>query len=449
MKLFTKEIDKQLFAQYPKGSDLENQMVIAKIFNPYGRGIYYLLNSDPNDSDYLWAIVDLFEVEMGSVSRSELQTVKLPPFGLGFERDLYFSPKPAKEVWEGLMKGKRFAHGGYMAKGGKIVGYEVEYEKLVGGERERDIKSFKTKEEAEEFAKENYGYVENVYEGQYEYVKGGEMEEGVDLFEDYDDIPVNVQKILQKYDFEEGDYRTLKKAKEDVEKVGYTFEYSLDGTAYDLRKIGQKGKSEDEYAKGGEITPYIVWVSKDGEKRELFGEYKSKRAADMQMNKLWPKGEYKQMGNKPKSMYEKEGFYADGGMMAKGGEIYSSDNLYHLQVLKDGEEVDKNKFRARSLKEAKEISEDEYEGYYENKYGKNLTFIVSEAMAMGGKVKFEDKVKAVKESLLKRKKVSPKVQKDYGKTYSPKEAEESAKRIIGAQTAKYELKKNSKKAVKQ
>jgi len=62
-------------------------------------------------------------------------------------------------------------------------------------------------------------------------------------------------------------------------------------------------------------------------------------------------------------------------------------------------------------------------------------------MAMGGKVKFEDKVKAIKASLLKRKKVSPKVQKDYGKTYSPKEAEESAKRIVGAQTAKYELKK--------
>jgi hypothetical protein len=197
------------------------------------------------------------------------------------------------------------------------------------------------------------------------------------------------------------------------------------------------------------------------------------------------------MGNKSKSSYEKEGFYADGGetsaaehnikqaryggKMAKGGGIYSSDSLYHLQVLKDGEEVDKKKFRARSLKEAKEISEDEYEGDYEKKYGKNLTFIVSEAMAkggkligkqknldvnkngkldaedfkmlrkgkmaMGGKVKFEDKVKAIKASLLKRKKVSPKVQKDYGKTYSPKEAEESAKRIVGAQTAKYELKK--------
>ena len=62
-------------------------------------------------------------------------------------------------------------------------------------------------------------------------------------------------------------------------------------------------------------------------------------------------------------------------------------------------------------------------------------------MSMGGKVKFADKVKEVKASLLKRKKVSPKVQKDYGKTYSPKEAEESAKRIIGAQVKKYEVKK--------
>jgi hypothetical protein len=165
------------------------------------------------------------------------------------------------------------------------------------------------------------------------------------------------------------------------------------------------------------------------------------------------------MGNKSKSSYEKEGFYADGGetaaaehnikqakyggKMAKGGGIYSSDSLYHLQVLKDGEEVDKKKFRARSLKEAKEISEDEYEGDYEKKYGKNLTFIVSEAMGMGGKVKFEDKVKAVQKSLLKRKKVAPVVQKDYGKTYNKKEALESARRIIGAQTAKWE-KRNKK-----
>jgi hypothetical protein len=64
-------------------------------------------------------------------------------------------------------------------------------------------------------------------------------------------------------------------------------------------------------------------------------------------------------------------------------------------------------------------------------------------MAMGG-VTFKQKVKAVKSSLLERKKVSPKVQKDYGKTYSPKEAEESAKRIVGAMTAAERLKAKRK-----
>jgi len=51
MMLFTKDIDKKLFAQYQMGADLENQMVVAKIFNPYGRGTWYLLNSDPSDPD--------------------------------------------------------------------------------------------------------------------------------------------------------------------------------------------------------------------------------------------------------------------------------------------------------------------------------------------------------------------------------------------------------------
>ncbi len=112
MLLFTKDIDKKLFAQYSLGANLENQMVVAKIFNPYGRGCWYLLNSDPEDSDYLWAIVDLFEVEMGSVSRSELESIKVPPFGLGLERDLYFTPINAKVLYDGLLSGKHYAKGG-------------------------------------------------------------------------------------------------------------------------------------------------------------------------------------------------------------------------------------------------------------------------------------------------------------------------------------------------
>jgi hypothetical protein len=66
-------------------------------------------------------------------------------------------------------------------------------------------------------------------------------------------------------------------------------------------------------------------------------------------------------------------------------------------------------------------------------------------MADGGEVKFADKVKSIQSSLLKRKKVSPKVQKDYGKTYNKAEAKEAATRITGAMTAKERLMAKKKK----
>jgi hypothetical protein len=87
MKLFTKEIDKKLFAQYPKGNNLEEQMAVAKIFNPYGNGRWYLLNSDPTDPDYLWAIVQMGKnVEIGSVSRKELENIRISAFRFPLER---------------------------------------------------------------------------------------------------------------------------------------------------------------------------------------------------------------------------------------------------------------------------------------------------------------------------------------------------------------------------
>ena len=425
MKLFSKEIDKKLFSQYSKGSDLDNQVVVTKIFNPYGNGRWFLLNSDPQEPDYLWAIVQMGDVvEMGSVLRSELESVRVSPFRFPLERDLSFRMVNAGELFRGLQEGK------FYKKGGWVDGY----------------------------------------------AKGG---------------------IVKKYAIVD----------ENTDRI------------------------------------YI----KDTNKEFIDLKYK-------ELKEVYP--------NDKLSIIE----FAHGGYMAKGGGIYTSDSLYYLQVIKDDKEVAREKFRAKSLKEAKEISEDEYESKYISKYGNPLNFIVSEAMeeggklignqkkldvnkngkldsedfkmlrgkkmahggeidsegkrlaenpnwtneklkveydslkkdlqnfnngllkpskvigtgykssaiakrlakewleknvaqykkaleirgvmAMGGKVKFADKVKEVKASLLKRKKVSPKVQKDYGKTYSPKEAEQSAKRIIGAQVKKYEVKKKFKKGGK-
>jgi hypothetical protein len=128
MKLFNKTIDRQLFKQYSLGSDLSKQEVVVKIFNPTGQGNWFILNSDPEDPDYLWAIVDLgYGAEVGSVSRSELENYR-GRFGLGFERDLGFDPINAEELYKGLRRGEYYADGGNLSRDRKFLNHSQKYE---------------------------------------------------------------------------------------------------------------------------------------------------------------------------------------------------------------------------------------------------------------------------------------------------------------------------------
>jgi hypothetical protein len=104
MKLMTKAITKAAQKQYPLGSSFD-QKIVAKFFDPCSQWTWYLMNQDPDDPNYCWGIVKGFEVEMGSFSLSELQTFR-NRFGLGIERDKYFDPLPAKEVWSRLNNGE-------------------------------------------------------------------------------------------------------------------------------------------------------------------------------------------------------------------------------------------------------------------------------------------------------------------------------------------------------
>lgn len=665
MKLFTSEINNKLFKQYPLGNDLDKQKVVAKLFNPYGNGRWFLLNSDPNDPNYLWAIVEMGgEVEIGSVSRNELESIRVTKWRLPIERDLSFSPKNAKEVYDGLLQGKHFAKGGSVAdsnkemllnqaeefehhaeefesaveksdeipawvvaksqrastdlsdithyldgeneqkremkegeeyaKGGK-VGHKFKYQgkdaeilgtKKIDGKKayfvrvydylpngdmmhtilyDEDIQKMakggkldiaKIKEEYEEnednnahsenvvllakhFGSEsdlrdakiilskheaignlppylmkerdelssklykkmvqashgkmaNGGYMEN----------GGEAEEGVDLFEDYDEIPPNVQSILDKHPeaFEDGDYRKLEKALKELNNIGYTFEYELDGQAYDLRKIGQKGKSEymadgGYMAKGGQISgtfKFIVYKTEGN-------NFVSTQLKGVSPNNVMIKGvEGKLKGNDYNSAEnvayvildehdyidrveiikvgasvlknkkvaainrDKEDknrfsidYYADGGYMEKGGSVWEKNGFieYKRESPREWQNVEWSlnghspSFKGKMYFQKGSgfmFIEKENGEIYEPKSSNKLFWRPIDKMAMGG-VTFDDKVKAVKSSLLKRKKVSPSVQKDYGKIYSPKEAEDSAKRIVGAMTAAERLKAKSKK----
>ena len=99
MKLMTKEIKEKAQKQYDEGSDME-QMVVAKYFDAMGGWKWFLMNMD-KDGDYCWGIVKGHAVEMGSFSMAELKSMQPR-----LQRDLYFEPMKAKDVWEQLNKGE-------------------------------------------------------------------------------------------------------------------------------------------------------------------------------------------------------------------------------------------------------------------------------------------------------------------------------------------------------
>ena len=100
MQLLTKPIIKQAMEQYKKGSDFKAQMVVAKFFHPMSNWNWYLMNMDDENGSYCWGIVDGFAVESGSFSMDELRDLKVG--GLPMERDRYFKPIKADELWKQL-----------------------------------------------------------------------------------------------------------------------------------------------------------------------------------------------------------------------------------------------------------------------------------------------------------------------------------------------------------
>jgi hypothetical protein len=221
--------------------------------------------------------------------------------------------------------------GGMMAKGGEFeVGDMVELksgqkakvirveESWIGVQTSNNMLKDVYKEDVKKLA--NSGYMADG--GMM--AKGGKLESGVYRIGKPSKVSQNLyeQKIVEIFD--NGDIAT---ASDYGRKMS-----DFSGNTYPI--ISQE-QLEAQYkmafggymAKGGETVPYIIWVSKDGEKREFYGDYKSQRAADMAMRKLWDSSDYKSMGNKPKKMYEKEGLYAKGGYMADGGMMAEGGNI--------------------------------------------------------------------------------------------------------------------------
>ena len=101
MKLLTKAITKKLEKNRELADHFDVKPVV-KLFAPSGAATWLISEID-EDGDMMFGLCDLGtgNAELGYVSLSELTKLKVPPFGLGVERDLHWTAeKTLKEYAE-------------------------------------------------------------------------------------------------------------------------------------------------------------------------------------------------------------------------------------------------------------------------------------------------------------------------------------------------------------
>ena len=112
MKLLTKFIKEKLEKNFRRTMETgESGDVVLKLFG--GSSMTWLITDiDPDDGNTMNGLCDIGMgcCEFGSVSLSEITSVKFPPFGLGVERDLHFKGGPISKFQE------------YYDKHGSLVG---------------------------------------------------------------------------------------------------------------------------------------------------------------------------------------------------------------------------------------------------------------------------------------------------------------------------------------
>ena len=104
MKLITKEIEKEiekkpLYFYEDNDVDVNDAKIIVKFFGG-GQWTWWAIEGEKlEDGDIrFFGLVQGFEKEFGYFTLRELEDLKFPPFGLGIERDMYFSNKTIKDV---------------------------------------------------------------------------------------------------------------------------------------------------------------------------------------------------------------------------------------------------------------------------------------------------------------------------------------------------------------
>ena len=98
MRLMTRELEKR-FSQVGSQESVKDPVIVAKFFNPSGAGTWYATEYDPS-AKMFFGYVSIFgdwNDEWGYFSLAELESY-VGRFGLGIERDLYWTEVKASTV---------------------------------------------------------------------------------------------------------------------------------------------------------------------------------------------------------------------------------------------------------------------------------------------------------------------------------------------------------------
>ena len=95
MLLLTQAQKNKLVENHKAQDGTKEFKAVVKLFNPTGVGTWYLSELDP-ETNVAFGLCEIHEKELGYVNLDELSEFK-GQFGLGIERDKYFTPKTLEE----------------------------------------------------------------------------------------------------------------------------------------------------------------------------------------------------------------------------------------------------------------------------------------------------------------------------------------------------------------
>ena len=97
MKLLTKAIERKLLknGENPK-DDITREKVVVKLFTPSGSATWWIYSMDKNGDCF--GISQLLQKEYGYFNIHEIAKLRVKPFGLPVERDMYYTPPTFGEI---------------------------------------------------------------------------------------------------------------------------------------------------------------------------------------------------------------------------------------------------------------------------------------------------------------------------------------------------------------